>query len=142
MMDDQRKHEMQWYKDRLALKQLQASRTKTTSEVQSILSTLGHCSAQKPSKQTEEEKHAELAAFDVKIYHAQVQMEQAMSAELKGLGVPFFGTKQELVLADDHATAGRDPPETKPKWSLKVTREDLLELRRRMVRHLEDLYRD
>ncbi|KAG9835141.1 hypothetical protein KCU98_g11721, partial [Aureobasidium melanogenum] len=97
--------------------------------------------------QTPEEKAAELAAFDQKLYKAQLDMNESMSQALKHLGVPFFGTHAALILPDHD---GNDSVESKvmdvqgdrPKWSPRVTAKELMELKRRMVGHLEDMYKN
>jgi len=98
----------------------------------------GSVSSDGHAVQTQEEKDAELHEFDIKIYRAQVQMNDAMASELKSLGVPFFGTRTECIKSrsDEQAV------ETRPKWSPLVTTEALRELQRRMICHLEDMYKD
>jgi len=137
-MRDQRSHEMRWYSERQALKQSQASRSSSAAKALSILQTLSRSGeTAEAASQTEEEKQAELSAFDCKVYGAQVSMETAMTAELKGLGVPFFGTPEHLVISDD----GLSPAGASSIGSA-VTEAELLKLRRKMVSHLEELYRD
>lgn len=138
MIEDQRKHELRWYSERQSLKHTQAKRAGSAAQAQSILQSLSRTSA--PAENRVEVDHeAELAAFDQKIYEAQRSMQTAMVAELKGLGVPFFGTDQSVVVSE---AIEEQPPGDRPKWSPIVTEAELLELRRRMVRHLEDLYKD
>ncbi|TKA37938.1 hypothetical protein B0A54_10540 [Friedmanniomyces endolithicus] len=84
------------------------------------------------------EKDAELADFDRKIYAAQVSMEAAMSGQLKGLGVPFFGTQAGMVVLDEEQSSIAAPSVSGPT----ITVSELLALRRKIVGHLEDLYRD
>lgn len=97
--------------------------------------------------QTPEEKAAELAAFDQKLYKAQLAMNDSMSAVLKGLGVPFFGTHAGLILPDGveskvgNMLGGQDVQGDRPKWSPRVTADELLELKRRMIGYLEDMYK-
>jgi hypothetical protein len=69
----------------------------------------------------------------MKVHLASTQMEAATRAELQGLGVPFFGTRAELVVGDGAAAAGREGV---------VEAAELEGLRRRMVGFLEDLVRD
>lgn len=139
MMRDQRSHELRWCSERQALKQSQASRSSSAAKALSILQTLSQSSSQSPegTPQTEEEKRAELSAFDRKVYAAQVSMETAMTAELKGLGVPFFGTPEHLVISGD-----RQPTSESSAAGSAITENELLKLRRKMVSHLEELYRD
>ena len=141
-MEDQKRHELQWYRDRQALKHSQASRATASARAQSILSSLGtRASNGASSAQTQDEKQDELAEFDRKIYTAQVSMENAMTSELKGLGVPFFGTRSELI-APDSNHADHSAPDSIATTLSVIAESELLALRRRMVQHLEDLYRD
>ncbi|KAK1064106.1 hypothetical protein LTR33_012147 [Friedmanniomyces endolithicus] len=139
MIDDQKKHELRWYADRQALKHLQATHSIASAQAQSVLQSLGSTGGRAPtSKQTQSEKDDELADFDRKIYAAQVSMEAAMSGQLKGLGVPFFGTRSEMVVPD----AEQDSSTVRSVSGLTITESELLALRRKIVGHLEDLYRD
>lgn len=143
-MQDQRAHEMRWYSERQALKQAQISRSSSAAKALSILQSLNQGAAAPPAAepQSEEEKEAELARFDRKLYAAQQSMETAMTAELKGLGVPFFGTSPELIVPEEQKTSDAMASASRPKWSVPVTEIELLDLKRKMVGHLEVLYRD
>jgi hypothetical protein len=143
MMRDQRSHEMRWYTERQALKQAQTSRSSSAARALSILQSLSQGAARAAVEpQSDEAKEAELAVFDRKVYTAQHSMEEAMTAELKGLGVPFFGTSLDLVITDDQQAAVATSSASRSKWSLLVTETELLDLKRKMVTHLEMLYRD
>jgi hypothetical protein len=140
MMNDQRKHELQWYQERQGLKQAQANRTVASAKAESILQSLGNASGSSVATHQHDPDYAsELAIFDRKIYAAQVSMDEAMASELKRLGVPFFGTKQHLI---GDLTSGGGGTDEQFKWSVTITESELVSLRRRMVGHLEDLYRD
>lgn len=142
-MRDQRTHEMRWYSERQALKQAQISRSSSAAKALSILQSLNQGVAGSiVEPQSDEAKEAELAVFDRKVYTAQHSMEEAMTAELKGLGVPFFGTSLDLVVADNDGAATASSSASNPKWSSPVTETELLDLKRKMVTHLEMLYRD
>jgi hypothetical protein len=99
---------------------------------------VGGAVAEKP---VEEDFAEELRVFDAKVYRAQVQMVKEMSAKLKGFGVPFFGTKAELVSrkgvvkgdGSDAAVIGEGID------SKKIDEAELVELQRRMIVILEDL---
>jgi len=136
MISTQRHHEMRWYADRQALKRLHASRAASSAQVASILQSLGSSSTTNLPISAPDNAADELATFDRKIYAAQTTMEEAMAVELKGLGVPFFGTDVGCMGAAEGEGEGR------PRWSPRVTEAELLGLRRRMVEHLEDLYRE
>jgi hypothetical protein len=49
------------------------------------------------SNSNPEEMLKELATFDMKVHRAQMQMVTEMSSKLRSLGIPFFGTKVDLV---------------------------------------------
>lgn len=132
---------MRWYTERQNLKQTQANRSSSAAKAQSILKTLNTSFSGSPPT-VEVDAEAELAAFDRKIYAAQQDMETAMSAQLKSLGVPFFGTDHKLVVSNEKDPSKEALPEGHPKWSPLVTESQLLGLRRKMVQHLEDLYRE
>lgn len=68
-------------------------------------------------------------------------MNENMTAELKALGVPFFGTNEDRIKADDDDGHGDAGEGVGPKWSPRITRVELLALQRRIVGHLEDMYK-
>jgi hypothetical protein len=89
--------------------------------------------------QTPEEDQAERDKFDLKVYNACQQMSNFHAAELKRLGVPFFGVSSSLIIANDlqQTTAARDPLS-----KALITQEELMGLQRKMVQYLEDMYKD
>lgn len=135
---------MRWYSERQALKQKQASRSSSAAQAHSILQSLSGVSQSSHASGADSGagNEAELVAFDLRIYAAQVEMDTDMTAELKGLGVPFFGTDRSLVMFEEDGQTLKSSSESQPKWSPMVTEEQLMELRTRMVGHLEDLYRE
>lgn len=143
-MQDQKIHEMRWYTERQNLKQIQFNRSTSAANAQKILSSLPALSAGSANIEThvEIDQEAELAEFDRKIYAAQQAMDAGMTAEMKRLGVPFFGTNASLVVEDGRDISKEPLPDDHPKFSPLVTETQLLQLRRKMVAHLEDLYRD
>lgn len=81
----------------------------------------------------------ELETFDMKVYRAQLEMTKQMTSRLREFGVPFFGTKSELVRPRAQAEAnGSDPPKDKGV----INEMELVELQRRMLTILEDLCTD
>lgn len=143
MIEEQKTNEMRWYSERQAVKQRQSSRASSTAKAQAILQSFSTGTGTKPAETgTAINNEAELADFDQKIYSAQQDMEVAMTAELKGLGVPFFSTDATLLVPEGETASNEQPPGNHPKWSPRITQSELLALRRRMVGHLEDLYRD
>lgn len=76
-------------------------------------------------------------------------MNESMSQVLKHLGVPFFGTHAALILPEAKGEVRKesegdtvmDTQGERPKWSPRVTAKELMELKRRMVEYLEDMYK-
>lgn len=87
----------------------------------------------------EEDFAEELRVFDGKVYRAQTQMVKEMSAKLKGFGVPFFGTKQELVRAKGEGMGDGNGKGEGDGESKRIDEGELVELQRRMIGILEDL---
>lgn len=73
----------------------------------------------------------------MKIYKAQVQMVTEMNSRLRNHGIPFFGTKRELIRM---ASAASVSQATKPDDVIEEV--ELIELQRRMVALLEDMCND
>jgi hypothetical protein len=145
MMQDQKTHEMRWYTERQNLKQIQSNRSTSAANAQKILSSLPTFCAGNASNgeaRPEIDKAAELADFDRKVYAAQQAMEAGMTTEMKRLGVPFFGTDSSLIVEDGRDLSQEPLPDGRPRFSAPVTETQLLQMRRKMVAHLEDLYRD
>lgn len=68
-------------------------------------------------------------------------MADAMALELRGLRVPFFSLRRDLILADDR---GRelDKGLDKGQRDGRISRGELAVLQRRMLELLQDLCRD
>ncbi|KAF2153254.1 hypothetical protein K461DRAFT_278083 [Myriangium duriaei CBS 260.36] len=131
------------YSRRQELKKLQAQRGIGSNELSSIMKTIGASTdADAHKEQSPAEKQAELDAFDQKIYRAQCQMNEAMAAQLKMLGVPFFGTSPDRLVADDDDVNPDVDRSVDPKWSPRIRHSELHALQRRMISYLEDMYKD
>jgi hypothetical protein len=85
--------------------------------------------------QTPEREQAELSQYDAKVYRACKAMTEAQTSSLKVLGVPFFGTKPHLILHESEEPSSNTSKE-------KITKSQLLELQRKMLNHLMELYGD
>jgi hypothetical protein len=64
-------------------------------------------------------------------------MADSQTSSLKVLGVPFFGVKPHLVLHESE-----DVPSTEDAAAGKISKAQLLELQRKMLNHLMELYGD
>ncbi|KAF1932985.1 uncharacterized protein M421DRAFT_53328 [Didymella exigua CBS 183.55] len=90
-----------------------------------------------PVLRTTECEQEELRQYEAKVYRASKAMVESQSSSLKVLGVPFFGVRQHLLASDDEElSTGSDGNPTK------VTQNQVLELQRKMLTHLLDLYGD
>jgi len=68
-------------------------------------------------------------------------MVDSQTSSLKVLGVPFFGVKPHLVSGSSYDPSEVTDAQTAPTGG-KITREQLLELQRKMLNHLMELYGD
>lgn len=93
----------------------------------------------------------ELQLYDRKVHRAAVQMSKAMTTDLETLGVPFFGIEPGLVIEDDAGEDGsggiswkrmQKEDAAKPDRKGKIAKSELRALQRRMISHLEDMYKD
>ncbi|KAF2226417.1 hypothetical protein BDZ85DRAFT_49843 [Elsinoe ampelina] len=136
MIVNQRKNEMDWYAKRQELKREQAQKGHSATELSSIMKSIGALPTQHSQQpRSDEEIKAELDTFDAKIYRAQMQMVAAMTAEMKALGVPFFGTETDLVLPDD-------TEHVQDNATKRITATELRTLQNRMISYLEDMYKE
>jgi len=93
------------------------------------------------SNTTPEEMASELRTFDMKVYKAQLQLNEEFTARLKRLGVPFFGTNHDLVRKSENMDD--DDGSTTPKYEPGTIDEvELLKLQKKMISILEDLAAD
>jgi hypothetical protein len=90
-----------------------------------------------PALRTPEREQEELTQYDAKVYRASKAMVEMQSSSLKVLGVPFFGVRPHLLASEDEEVGNHE--DGTPK---KVTQSQVLELQRRMLTHLLDLYGD
>ncbi|CBX99988.1 hypothetical protein IAQ61_002798 [Plenodomus lingam] len=91
-----------------------------------------------PPLRTPEREKEELDEYDAKVYRASKAMVESQTSSLKLLGVPFFGIKPYLVIQSSEETQGSDASHSHGK----ITKEQLLELQRKMLNHLMELYGD
>ena len=85
-----------------------------------------------------------MSGYDQKVYRASKAMVESQTSSLKVLGVPFFGTRPYLILHDDEQkskseTSDSVAPDQKDG---KITETQLLDLQRKMLNHLMELYGD
>ncbi|KAI9796989.1 MAG: hypothetical protein M1835_002512 [Candelina submexicana] len=90
-----------------------------------------------------QEDAAELARYEKKVHRAAREMVDASTKDLKTMGIPFFGTKQDLIreAPDEEANIGLQYPDNKRRAESAISSDELLNLQRRMLETLEDLSR-
>lgn len=71
-------------------------------------------------------------------------MTESQTSSLKVLGVPFFGVKPQLIISDSDDSASAVDASQQPGGtsSQKITKKQLLDLQRKMLNHLVELYGD
>ncbi|RAL15654.1 uncharacterized protein BO97DRAFT_385062 [Aspergillus homomorphus CBS 101889] len=132
----QHDHEKQWWQGREALVEKQQARVDKKKELDAVLRSVGAPVDDTKQISTAEEDQAELANYDTKVYKASRQMADAMIAELRGLGIPFFSIRKDLVLGADARSVIVNPFGQKETF---ITKQDLSQLQRRMLELLLDL---
>ncbi|KAF2024760.1 hypothetical protein EK21DRAFT_104439 [Setomelanomma holmii] len=96
-----------------------------------------------PLLRTSEREQAELTQYDAKVYRACKAMTESQTSSLKVLGVPFFGVKPHLIMGEgDDSASTSDVQQSGGASSQKITRPQLMELQRKMLNHLMELYGD
>jgi hypothetical protein len=89
-----------------------------------------------------EELAKELETFDMKVYRAQMQMVKEFTSKLRSLGVPFFGTKVELVRIPNKETDGAGGLKGPKDEKGLVDEAELVKMQKKMLAMLEDLCSD
>ncbi|KAH7380728.1 hypothetical protein BKA66DRAFT_465274 [Pyrenochaeta sp. MPI-SDFR-AT-0127] len=91
---------------------------------------------------TPEREKEELDQYDAKVYRACKAMVESQTSSLKVLGVPFFGVKPFLIVYSVEEPVEATESSSVQASSGKITKEQLLELQRKMLNHLMELYGD
>ncbi|TVY68732.1 hypothetical protein LSUE1_G005691 [Lachnellula suecica] len=142
MIKVQHEHEEQWFNGRKALIEKQKGREEGQKRLDEVLKAVGGAISNTPSNNSPEELARELETFDMKVHRAQMQMVREMSTRLRGFGVPFFGTKGELVKpARKEGDGGADTGPQKDESGM-IDELELVKLQRKMLTMLEDLCSD
>ncbi|KGO77470.1 Protein of unknown function DUF2458 [Penicillium italicum] len=137
----QHRHEQQWFQAREALLKQQQGRPEKQRELDAVLRSIG-APVKEEDGSTEKELAAEIATYDAKVHRAAMQMGDAIMAELRGLGIPFFTLRKELVQDNSSNIEGSQPrsqTESTGTTSSRITKSELVNLQQRMLELLEDL---
>ncbi|OBT65730.1 hypothetical protein VE03_03322 [Pseudogymnoascus sp. 23342-1-I1] len=131
LIQTQHEHETQWCAGRRELAMKIEARKFGQKKLDEVLRAVGGQVTETPMPDGVEE----LRVFDGKVYRAQCQMVGEMGGKLHRLGVPFFGTRPELIRYD----GGVDGAVDEDGQGRGITETELLEMQRRMLGILEDL---
>ncbi|CAL3963854.1 hypothetical protein PZA11_001354 [Diplocarpon coronariae] len=142
MMKVQREHEEQWWHGRKILIEKQKARQENQKKLDDVLKAVGGVVTGGFSNNSPDELAKELGTFDIKVYKAQLQMVKEMNARLRSLGVPFFGTRSDLVrpVGKENATSSKSSDPEAQKGM--IDEAELVKLQRKMLKILEDLCSD
>ena len=130
LINNQHDNEKTWWNGREALIEKHKARVEGRKQVDSVLKALGVTKAQEEAGpvMTVEEEQASLESYDRKVYAALGQMATAIDKELASLSIPFFVIRHSLV--SDGADGGDGV----------ISKEHLVELQKKMMQFLEDLF--
>ncbi|KAI6250057.1 hypothetical protein HI914_02087 [Erysiphe necator] len=136
LIKNQHEHEEQWWNGRNTLIDKLKAREEGQKKLDEVLRAVGGVVSMLQPDNNIKSMERELQTFDLKVYKAQIQMVREMNAKLRSLGVPFFGTRSELV-----RPAIKKTEIVKDEAGL-IDEADLVKLQRRMLEMLEDLCND
>lgn len=139
LMKDQERNVKEWEAGRQRLIEDQDVKRENEKTHRAALSLPGILDNTAPLR-TPEREQEELTQYDQKVYRACRQMVDLQAAQLKSLGVPFFGINPELMRPDDVELVEDMEPQEGGDADKKVTKKQLLELQRKMLNHLTELY--
>lgn len=138
MIKVQNDHELQWFNGREALIEKQKARKDGQKKLDEVLKAVGGTVSVGESNTSPEELAKELETFDMKVYRAQMEMNREMTNRLRSLGVPFFGTRSNLVRSAGKEVTAEDTKDGK----IMIDEVELVKLQRKMLAILEDLCND
>ncbi|KAF2007143.1 hypothetical protein P154DRAFT_183940 [Amniculicola lignicola CBS 123094] len=88
-----------------------------------------------PAVRTPALEAQELTTYDAKVYRATLRLTTAQSQTLSDLGVPFFNVRPDLIVLEAGSSVADD-------GHAKIGKGHLLELQRKVLNHLMELYGD
>ncbi|RHZ71041.1 hypothetical protein CDV55_108283 [Aspergillus turcosus] len=144
LIQSQHDHERQWWQGREALVKKQKARVEKKKELDAVLRSVGAPVDDTKQVSTAEEDQAELKNYNAKVYRASKQMAEAMTFELRSLGIPFFTVKESLISdaprAPQHGDSSRyQSSQSASQRQALLSRDELSVLQRRMLELLQDL---
>ncbi|KAF7168515.1 hypothetical protein CNMCM5623_001535 [Aspergillus felis] len=147
LIQSQHDHERQWWQGREALLKKQKARVEKKKELDAVLRSVGAPVDDTKQVSTAEEDQAELGNYNAKVYRASKQMAEAMTCELRNLGIPFFTIKESLISDAPRALQNgnsrrHQSAESANQYEALLSRDELSVLQRRMLELLQDLCKE
>ncbi|KAL8852923.1 MAG: hypothetical protein Q9221_002173 [Calogaya cf. arnoldii] len=127
-------HERQWWSARQSLLTQLTTRSASSKKLNSVLASIGGIVKPEIGKETPVDVGKELRLYDKKVHKAYAEMVKATHVDLGILGIPFFCTREELVVKGDGE--GREVEKGK------IGERELGVLRGRMLGFLEEWVRE
>ncbi len=78
----------------------------------------------------------------MKVYRAQHQMIKEFSIKLKNMGIPFFGTRSDLIKKVEKEPVPGSNPKGLLALTKSITEQELVELQRKILSLLEEMCQD
>lgn len=137
LITTQHSHERDWHDKRAAIVARHAARDSSSAQLSSIFASLGvpvptapsTAATSTPGRDFEAERR-ELAAYDAKVYKQLLALAGDFDRQLRGLGVPFYAIRHELVVLEEGREKAGGP-------TGRIDKGELRELQRRMLGWLE-----
>ncbi|RHZ67899.1 uncharacterized protein CDV56_104012 [Aspergillus thermomutatus] len=147
LIQSQHDHERQWWQGREALLKKQKARVDKKKELDAVLRSVGAPVDDTKQVSTAEEDQAELRNYNAKVYRASKQMAEAMTFELRSLGIPFFTIRKSLIsdaprAPQDRISRNYQTSESASQHQVSLSRDELSVLQRRMLELLQDLCKE
>ncbi|RDW71750.1 hypothetical protein BP5796_07784 [Coleophoma crateriformis] len=139
MIQVQHEHEMQWWNGRQALIERQKAREEGQRKLDDVLKAVGGSKATGTNSTDPAELAKELETYDMKVYRAQMQMIREMTTKLRNIGVPFFGTKSELISPAKKVSSDITTYDGAKNERNMIDEAELVKLQRKMLAILEDM---
>ncbi|WEW59056.1 hypothetical protein PRK78_004524 [Emydomyces testavorans] len=145
LIRSQHDHEKKWWEAREALLSKQRSRAEKKQKLDEVLRSVGGAITTGPEMTAPEDDAAEIQAYDRKVYKATSDMSRALDVELRGLGIPFFAIKHDLVCHQSVIEKNKADTGSSSKTMGKnnvLSTDELRLLQQRMFDLLEDLCKE
>jgi len=147
MIRIQHQYESEWWAARQALIGKQEARVEGQKKLDDVMKLVGgKTEFQSNTLVGSDAAMAELKTYNMKVYRAQLQMIKQMRGKLITLGIPFFGTRPELVRPNRKEATKKYSEEgqrdEKPGSDKRIDEDALIGLQKKMLGFLEELCKE